>query len=43
MKAGVCVTKHILEVKDIKYNYPDSTEALKGINIKIGQGETTAL
>lgn len=43
MKAGVYVTKHILEVKDIKYNYPDSTEALKGINIKIGQGETTAL
>ncbi len=35
--------KTILEVKDLKYNYPDGTEALKGINLKIEEGEMIAL
>ncbi len=43
MKAGICVTKNILEVNDLKYNYPDGTEALKGITINVGKGETTAI
>jgi len=35
--------KHILEVKDLTYNYQDGTEALKGITLQVGRGETTAI
>ncbi len=35
--------KHILEVKDLTYNYQDGTEALKGISLQVGRGETTAI
>lgn len=37
------MVKNILEVKDLKYNYPDGTEALKGISLTVGRGETTAI
>lgn len=33
----------ILETKDLKYNYPDGTEALKGISIQIHEGEMVSL
>ncbi len=33
----------ILEAKDLKYNYPDGTEALKGINFKVEEGQMIAL
>ena len=33
----------ILETKDLKYNYPDGTEALKGISIQIHEGEMISL
>lgn len=42
-KAGASVKRTILEVNDLKYDYPDGTEALKGISLKIGRGETTAI
>ncbi|MCD7782195.1 MAG: ATP-binding cassette domain-containing protein [Methanosphaera sp.] len=33
----------ILEAKDLVYNYPDGTEAIKGINFKVNEGEMIAL
>lgn len=37
------MTKHILEVDGLHYNYQDGTEALKGITLQVGRGETTAV
>jgi cobalt/nickel transport system ATP-binding protein len=33
----------IMEAKDMSYLYPDGTKALNGVNIKIHQGQTTAI
>lgn len=33
----------ILETKDLTYNYPDGTEAIKGINFKLNEGDMVSL
>lgn len=33
----------ILEVKDLYYNYPDGTEAIKGINFKVEEGQMISI
>ena len=33
----------ILETKNLVYNYPDGTEALKGIDFKLEEGEMISL
>ena len=37
------MSHHIVEVKDLKYSYPDGTQALKGGNFLITHGESVAL
>lgn len=37
------MSENILEVKDLHYKYDDGTYALKGINMKIRKGRTTAV
>jgi cobalt/nickel transport system ATP-binding protein len=37
------MSENILEVKDLHYKYDDGTYALKGINLKIRRGQTTAV
>jgi len=37
------VSHHIVELKDVTYVYPDGTEALKGVSLKITHGEAVAL
>jgi len=37
------MSHHIVEVKDLKYTYPDGTPALRGISIRITHGETLAI
>lgn len=37
------MSEHILEVKDLHYKYDDGTHALRGIDLKIRRGQTTAV
>jgi len=37
------VSHHLVEVKDLCYNYPDGTAALNGISFRITHGESVAL
>jgi cobalt/nickel transport system ATP-binding protein len=37
------VSHHIVEVKDLRYVYPDGTEALSGVSFRIHHGESVAL
>ncbi len=32
-----------IEIRDLAHHYPDGTQALKGINLRVGQGERVAL
>lgn len=34
---------HIIQLKDVEYEYPDGTKALKGISLKIERGKKTAI
>jgi cobalamin biosynthesis protein CbiD/energy-coupling factor transporter ATPase len=36
------MSEHIIEVKDLQYQYEDGTQALAGVNLKIPKGKTTA-
>ncbi len=36
-------SKKIVEIKDLNYTYPDGTEALRGINLEIFEGESVGL
>lgn len=37
------MSHHIVEVKDLRYAYPDGTEALAGVSFRITHGESVAL
>lgn len=37
------MSHHIVEVQDLKYSYPDHTDALKGISFRIHHGESVAI
>lgn len=37
------MSHHIVEVKDLKFTYPDSTEALRGLSLRITHGESVAI
>ncbi len=37
------MSHHIVEVRDLKFNYPDLTPALRGISFKIHHGESVAI
>jgi cobalt/nickel transport system ATP-binding protein len=37
------MSHHIIEVRDLKFSYPDSTQALLGISFKIRHGESVAI
>lgn len=37
------MSHHIVEVEELKYSYPDGTEALKGVNFRIEHGEAVAV
>ena len=37
------MSHHIVEVKDLKFSYPDKTPALKGISFRIEHGESVAI
>lgn len=37
------MSHHIVELKDVKYTYPDQTEALRGLSIRITHGESVAI
>lgn len=37
------MTDYILEARDLTYNYPNGTEALKGLNVRIPRGKKLAL
>ncbi len=37
------MSHHIVEVKDLKYSYPDQTKALSGIDFSIHHGESVAV
>lgn len=37
------MSHHIVEVKDLKYTYPDGTEALRGLTLRITHGESVAV
>lgn len=37
------MSHHIVEVKDLKYTYPDGTEALRGLSLHITHGESVAI
>lgn len=37
------MSHHIVEVKDLRYAYPDGTEALKGISFRLVHGESAAI
>ncbi len=37
------MSHHIVEVKELKYSYPDGTPALNGVNFRITHGESVAL
>ena len=37
------MSHHIVEVEELRYSYPDGTEALKGVNFRIEHGESVAV
>lgn len=37
------MSHHIVEFRDVKFRYPDRTEALKGINFRITHGESVGI
>ncbi len=37
------MSHHIVELKDIIYTYPDQTEALRGLSVRITHGESVAI
>lgn len=37
------MSHHIVEVKDVRFSYPDGTPALNGVNFRITHGESVAL
>ena len=37
------MSRHIIEFKDVRYRYPDGTEALKGISFLITHGESVGI
>jgi cobalt/nickel transport system ATP-binding protein len=37
------MSHHLVEVKDLKFSYPDGTPALNGVNFRITHGESVAL
>jgi len=37
------MSHHIVEVNDLRYTYPDGTEALKGVHFRITHGEAVAV
>ena len=37
------MSHHIVEVKELKFSYPDGTPALNGVNFRITHGESVAL
>ncbi|SMD10813.1 energy-coupling factor ABC transporter ATP-binding protein [Sporomusa malonica] len=37
------MSHHIVELKDVKYTYPDQTEALCGLSVRITHGESVAI
>lgn len=37
------MSHHIIEVKDLRYSYPDGTQALKGVNFRLVHGESVGL
>lgn len=37
------MSHHIVELKDVKYTYPDQTEALRGLSVRITHGESVAI
>lgn len=43
MKDGEKMKEYIIETKDLYYNYPDGTRALKGISLQIEKGKKIAI
>ena len=37
------MSHHIVEVEELRYSYPDGTEALQGVNFRIEHGESVAV
>jgi cobalt/nickel transport system ATP-binding protein len=37
------MSHHVVEIKDLKYAYPDGTEALRGLSLRITHGESVAI
>ncbi|MEM5795533.1 MAG: ATP-binding cassette domain-containing protein, partial [Bacillota bacterium] len=37
------MSHHIVEVKNLQYTYPDGTEALRGLTLRITHGESVAI
>ncbi|SDE95681.1 energy-coupling factor ABC transporter ATP-binding protein [Sporomusa acidovorans] len=37
------MSHHIVELKDVTYTYPDHTEALRGLSVRITHGESVAI
>ncbi len=37
------MSHHIVEIQDLQYTYPDGTNALRGISLKIVHGESVAI
>lgn len=37
------MSHHIIELRDVEYTYPDQTEALQGISLRIVHGESVAI
>jgi cobalt/nickel transport system ATP-binding protein len=37
------MSHHIVELKDVHFQYPDGTEALKGITFRIVHGESVGI
>ena len=44
MQAAICnLQSAILELRDLQYRYPDGTEALRGVSLRLAPGEKLAL
>ena len=37
------MSHHLVEIRDLRFAYPDGTEALKGVSFRITHGEAVAL
>jgi cobalt/nickel transport system ATP-binding protein len=37
------MSHHIIEFKDVRFRYPDGTEALKGVSFRITHGESVGI